>query len=409
MTCKIILLRVIGCVVILLIMVGCGTSTPSPSIPQRPQPQNKQPVGPPPQTQEIHPQPVSPQPPSQVAGGQSLLKFIKTISVTPDKNYPGAVLGFCRINYVPSTDRFVVTFEARLAQSSGGCNECGYAYKEYTLDLQETGKTDVFSCKCEDSGSVMVDNTYYFVVADMSNYGWQVLKLDATNFNKVAETSISLDPKEKYTNNDPVVAFVNGQLDISSQYNQSGTWPEFNSGADSHHHYLTIDLNPLGEKILSDSPHVHGGSLIYVDGIYYFVAANSFLGDLVLMRYDTNWNYIDTKTLISKAHFSTGLVFDGQFFYLAYLDTSQRLVPDSLPVFLNVHLAIFDRDWNPVEDVAVTNYVISDNRQPGRPWVILHDNHLYVSYDEDTINPETHEEEKKSQAYISVYELINIP
>jgi hypothetical protein len=42
--------------------------------------------------------------------------------------------------------------------------------------------------------------------------------------------------------------------------------------------------------------------------------------------------------------------------------------------------------------VAVTNYTPSDNMQTGRPWVILHENRLYVSYDLDTRDPVTHEE-----------------
>jgi hypothetical protein len=146
-----------------------------------------------------------------------------------------------------------------------------------------------------------------------------------------------------------------------------------------------------------------------VDGIYYFVTANGFLGDLVVMKYDEDWQYLGVRTLIPHAHWSTGLVYDGQRFYVAYMDTSQRIRPDSLPVFLNVHLAAFDRDWNLLDDVAVTSFAPSDNRQPGRPWVILLNNRLYVSYDMDTIDPTTQQEQLKWQSYVSTYELAGQP
>ena len=43
--------------------------------------------------------------------------------------------------------------------------------------------------------------------------------------------------------------------------------------------------------------------------------------------------------------------------------------------------------------------------QTGRPWVILYGNRLYVSYDLDTRDPVTHQEQMKGQAIVSVYEL----
>jgi hypothetical protein len=104
-----------------------------------------------------------------------------------------------------------------------------------------------------------------------------------------------------------------------------------------------------------------------------------------------------------------GIAFDGQRFYLAYMDTSLRSSPAFLPVSLNVHLAIFDRDWNLIEDVAVTNYTRADYKQPGRPWVLLHGNYVYVSYDLDTIDPTTKEEQGQWQAVVSMYELVESP
>ena len=50
---------------------------------------------------------------------------------------------------------------------------------------------------------------------------------------------------------------------------------------------------------------------------------------------------------------------------------------------------------------AVTNYSATDGQFTGRPWVLLHGNKLFVSYD-DVPLPEDLE---KIQAFVSIYEL----
>jgi hypothetical protein len=277
--------------------------------------------------------------------------------------------------------------------------------------MRETGETGLYSNSSEygDSGSCMVDNTYYFVTPEFKPYGWHVIKFDAASWTKLAETHLSLMPPEdsdKYPNNDPMVAFVNGQLDVSAQYNASGTPPALTSGAGTFHDFFTPDLVFLGQRNLTDTPQVHGSSLIYLDGVYYFITANAYLGgDMVVATYDPNWKFVGVKTLKHNAFFSTGLTFDGQRFYVAYLDNSQTVTSNQLPVYLNVRLAAFDRNWNLIEDIAVTNYAIADNMQTGRPWVILHGNRLYVSFDLDTMDPVMRTEKANGQAIVSIFEL----
>jgi hypothetical protein len=343
-----------------------------------------------------------------------LFKFIKTIQVTPDNDFQTG--SFARINYIPATDRFVVTFGTKKGIIPGTGKGAGYAYKEYTKDFVETGNTGTFTWnsdadEAQDSGSDMIDNTYYFVHVPFDTtdfYGWKITKYDAVSWKPLSVIYVPLEyPYEK--NNDPMVAYVNGLLDISSQYDASGTPPPLlEEGAATHHHFFTTDLQPSGDKILSDTPHVCGSSMIYLNGIYYFVTADAFLGDLVVMKYDTNWNYLGLKKLIPEAHWSQGIVYNDQRFYVSYLNTSQRTPPSGFPVYLNAHLAAFDMEWNLLDDVAVTNYTPQDNRQPGRPWIILQDNKLYVSYDCDTINTMTGEL-LRWQAYVSIYELLQYP
>jgi hypothetical protein len=397
--------QVIGSLLTIVFLVGCGapsaTPPPSPTFPGGPtlaqpvQPSIAQPV-----------QPTLVQP-AQPTGQPGFFKFIQTVQVTPDANFPNG--GFARINYVPAIDRFVVTFGGQLAHPQGGCGEKGYSYKVYTTDMQETGESGTFSCDPVDAGSVMVGNIYYFAgMAKVSEQiGWHLLKIDATNWKTLVDTFFPLDyPKEGEA--DPMVAYVNGQIDISSAYAVSGKPPDNNTPAGSygtHHQFFSTDLQFLGKKILTDPPQINGSSMVYVEGVYYLVTANIYSGDVILAKYDKDWKYLGGKTLVKQAHWSTGLAYDGQRFYLAYTGTSQRHGPGFLPVFLNIHLAAFNRDWNLISDIAVTNYTPEDNMQTGRPWVILHGNRLYVSYDLDTRDPVTHEEQLKGQSIVKVYEL----
>ncbi len=272
--------------------------------------------------------------------------------------------------------------------------------------MQETGKSghivwEPAGCVSGDWGSVMVNNTYY-LVGKAPN--WQLSKFDAVSWKKLAEITIPLDnPRE--SPGDPMLAYVNDQLDASSQYNASGVPPAVEFGAPTHHHFFSTDLQPLGKKLLADTQHLCGSAMIFVDGIYYLISANAYAGNVIVMKYDKDWKYLGMKELRKQAHWPQGIAFDGQRFYVAYLDTSQRTNPGFFPVYPNVHLAAFDRDWNLVDNVAVTNFTPSDNKQAGRPWVILHGNRLYVSYDVDTIDPATREEQLRWEANVSIYEL----
>ena len=341
----------------------------------------------------------------QALADSGIFKYINTVKVTPDSKYHDG--GFARINYVPATGNFVVTFGTHLEKPTGGCTNAGFAYKEYNTEMVETGVSNVFSCAMFDIGSCMVGNTYYFVnmgVDEENSHGWQIVKYDAVSWEALADTFLKMDdPYEQ--SGDPMVAYVNGQLDISGQYNISGSYPPVENGAATFHYFLSPDLDVLEKKVLSDIPHVVGSSLLFVDSINYFVTANAYAGDIIVMKYDKNWSYLGMKKLITKAHFSTGMVYDGRYFYVAYTDISQSVGSGFLPVYLNIHLAAFNKNWDLTDDVAVTDFTPVDGKQPGRPWVIRHNNHLYVSYDMDSIDAITLEEQLKGRTFISIYEV----
>jgi len=390
--------QAIGLVLVLVFLAGYGLPTPtlSPAV----------------ALPAFQPLPAVAQP-AQPTGQPPLFKFIRTVQITPDATFH--VASFPRINYLPATDQFVITFGTVADKVSGNCPMAGYAHKGYTLDMLPTGNAGYFItylnvCSAGDSGSIMVDNTYYGAfVSQLSGapYGWHLVKFDAVAWPPMPITATDVLLDDPHAGQlDPTVAFVNGQLDISDQYNPDGIWQE---GSDSHHNFYSTNLKSQGTKILTDTALMSGASMIDVDGIYYIITANSFDGDLVVAKYDSAWKYLGVKELRKQAHWSQGVVFDGQRFYVSYLDTSQRDPGPFVGHFYpNVHLAAFDRNWNLVEDVAVTNFLPAALKFPGRPWVILHNNRLYVSYDVDDLDPITHQERLETQqAFVSIYSLSN--
>jgi len=431
--------HIFGMVILIMLMLSCalGRSTaatePGPPSPQPPAPAIDQPMPqpqapgldqpnpqlPPPDINQPNPQQPppgidqpNPQPPGQTPPkDQNLFRFVQTVAVTPDEKFLAG--GFARIGYVPATDHLVVTFGTpRLAQQIRGCMS-GPAYKEYTLDMQPAGKSDMLDCEIPggDKGGLFNDNFYYDVsmATQGKSEGWMIYKYNAATWEELSELFYALDsPKE--ASGDMMVELENGILDISSGYSEDGKPPPPNSGGSTHHQFFTPDLEFIEKKILSDTPHICGSSLIFLEGTYYFISASAYSGDIIAMKYDPGWNYQGKIDLIKQGHWSEGVQFDGLRFYVSYLDTSQRTDVVFFPYYPNVHLAAFDREWNLLDDVAVTDYPSSEFTMTGRPWLLLHDNRLYVSYDVAPIDPSTGMDIiTEIQAYVSVYELAQMP
>jgi hypothetical protein len=270
--------------------------------------------------------------------------------------------------------------------------------------MNETGKSGIINCEFPDFGGAMVGNDYYFVNM-RGGHGWHIAKYNAISWNTLVSFDFPLAAPYE-SSGDPMLAYVNGQIDICSAYLPDGVPP----GNASHHQFFTPDLQFVGKKILTDMEHGAGSAggayMVHVDNVYHFVTSSRFDGDVIVLRYDNNWKFLGSKTLVKQAHFPTGVINDGGRFYVAYLDTKQRTEPGFFPVFLNVHLAAFDKDWNLIDDVAVTSYIPTEKLQPGRPWVSLHDKKLYVSYDLGDESAATEEEGLDTQrGYVSIYQL----
>jgi hypothetical protein len=339
----------------------------------------------------------------------SLFTFVKSVAVTPAGNFIGGA--FVRIGYVPGKDRLVVTFSAKLDQPEGGCSDgYGYAYREFNRDMVETGDNGVISCfAATDTGGLFVENDFYLASMGHDNNtgkdGWHLAKYDAVTWKTLVGPNFYPLSSKNEDPGDPMVALVNGQIDISSIYHSDLNMPGFEGDHETHHQFFTTDLQFVGKRILSDMTHIHLSSMIVANGVTNFVTNTELLGDIVVMQYDRDWNYLGGKTILKKAATPEGVAFDGTRFYISYLDNSYCT---NFPCYQNVHLAAFDSNWNLLEDVAVTSFTPSDHKQTSRPSLTLWNGRIYVCYDQtenETFAPDRVPSPSDVQVYVKVYEL----
>jgi hypothetical protein len=306
----------------------------------------------------------------------------------------------------------VIAFNTNLNQPEGGCPDPAYAYKEYTTDMVETGDQGVISCKAlSDTGGVFFGDDLYFAAIGLENGkdGWWLEKYNAITWAQSASLFYPMASGEGA--GDPMLALVNGQLDVSSMYQPDPTliWGPFESAATFHDFFNSTDLQFVSKRILSDTPHIGLSSMITANNTINFISGTALLGDVIVMQYDLNWNYLGTKTLRQKAGAPMGVAFDGQRFYLAYLDLPCSDVPCDE---FNVRLAAFDANWNLLDDIAVTSYALEDHKVPARPTLLLWNGRLYVGYDGWGDKPYVANVDPALadlQAFVSVYELTQKP
>jgi hypothetical protein len=351
--------------------------------------------------------------PAEPTGQPGLFWLFRDVQVTPADNFLGS--GFVRIAYVPGKDRMVATFQADLDQPEGGCNDgYGYAYGEFTRDMTPTGDYGVISCyAATDVGGLFVENDFYLASVGHDNTtnkdGWHLTKFDAVHWTTLAGPFFH--PVEEgegvgESSVDPMLAFVNGRIDVSSAYRVSADEdPGPYAGHATHHQFFTTDLQFIEKRVLSDVPHAQLNSMIVAGGVTQFVASTALIGDLVVMQYDPQWHYLGGKILRKNAGAPEGLAFDGKRYYVAFLDNS---LCATFPCYQNIHLAAFDLDWNLIEDIAVTSFTPEDHTSPARPTLAYWNGRVYVGYDQsenDTFDPDVDPKTIEMHVHVKVYEL----
>ncbi len=386
-------------IVLVWITIACNVLSTAPTMPQGTQP--GQPSQQPTPSEQSSSTPVA-QP--------SLFRLVKSVDVTPVGNLAGGM--FIRIGYVPGRDRISVAFKAKLDQAKSDCKDIwAAAYREYTQDMQETGNFGIITCQTgPDMGGMFMGDDYYYAAMGVDNakhvQGWWLAKFNALTWKSSVEPFFySLLPEER--NGDPMIAVVNGQLDISGKYKLTS---DIGPGHATHHQLFTPDLQFADKHILTDTQHIDLTSLLVVNGTINFITSTDLWGDMIVMQYDMNWKYLGTKPLKQHASAPEGAAFDGTRFYVSYIDNSLEK-PFQPGGNDNIRLAAFDSNWNLLDDIAVTSFVPDDHNAPARPSLTLHNNRIYVCYDEgEGVLPGSDQtpENTDLQVHVKVYELTNL-
>ena len=149
----------------------------------------------------------------------------------------------------------------------------------------------------------------------------------------LGETKILRDPN-KEPNNDFMLAHVNGILDVAGLYVADAESPvnqreiDPYKGEATSHRFFTEELEFVESRVLSDTPHLNATSMVFVDGIYNLVTSRAFFGELIVMQYDEDWNYLGSKVLVQWGNWPMGTVYDPELklFFVSYIAMELSLI-----------------------------------------------------------------------------------
>jgi hypothetical protein len=321
-----------------------------------------------------------------LAASAELLTMEESVSVTPDEEYPNGA--FCRIFHRPSTGRLVVTFSSGLPENSY------YAYKEYSADLRETGARGTFRKRFGgDYAAIMVDDDYFLLTGGPG--GWDLEKY-APDWTLTASRRIMLDESVE-KNNDMMLAFANGFLDASSLYHDRMI-PGAHEG--THHRFYDTELEYQNRLVLEDSRHVNGSSLMYVNEQYHLFSSDGWFGNLKVLQYDSSWNYLGERLVTGgQGRWPQGSAFHDEKYYVAYVGERHGANDPG-----GIRIAILDSEWNLLDIVRA--YDNPDHVTfADRPWLLIYDGTLYVSYDVATFTEPGRIENRDWSCRIKAYRI----
>ena len=346
-------------------------------------------------------------PPGSAPAAGSLFELVNTVSVTPDDFFSGATLGY--IHYVPATDHFVVMLCTHDNSETGK----SVYFKEYESEptMAATGRRERVTYSLADVTTTMVESTCYVIrdqpsdIEGRSYVGWFLERFDASGipWKKTGEVAVPVEERtedQKYQTGGPQVTYLGGLLDLTGEYRPQGG-PPVDGQSGTHHHFLDPNsLQVLGEKIITSPPHCPELSILDFNGSYHLLAASTNMGaELLAIVFDHQWNLQRQVVLRGSAFFPTGAATDGERFFVAYIDRSNRSADG---IRQDIRLAAYDGDWKQLADILVQSFDVERGLQPGGPYLLLHEGHLYVSYYMDN---EKVPDNVECQVYVKVYRL----
>lgn len=344
------------------------------------------------------------------ASSGSTLTFVSSTAVTPTADFSNG--DFVRI--FQRGAKVLVTFSTDLASAliPGTCAKTepqsgAYVYREFNEDMTPTGKQGVIACGVKgDNGGLLVGDRFYLALSGVDDPvldGWNLSMYDSTTWSTLPAppTSPLVGPTSHLLEcgkgaGDPMLASVNGLVDIDGKYVGSGccgsSQPSYcqpgpTCSFTTHHNFFdpaTFSVAPCPPScplILPVPPnpgHIELTSVIVDDDTIDFLSSTSILGDLVLMRLDSDWHYLSSSVLRPHAWCPEGVASYGGHYFVSFVDSSN--CSGTLNCQMNVRLAVFDREWTPVEEVAVTSFAQGSQMDVQKPTILLEGDKLYVAY-----------------------------
>jgi hypothetical protein len=149
-----------------------------------------------------------------------------------------------------------------------------------------------------------------------------------------------------------------------------------------------LNLEFKGEFVLTDVSSNVGSSMFFLNNTFIIVSSDKFWDDanLIVIRYDSNWNFIDSKTISAdpsaNERFPMGVLFKDGRFYVSYTHQTGPLSPregEPPSDYGDIILKAFNSNWNLLGQVKVTDDLPANSAN--RAHLAWANNKIYVSYD----------------------------
>lgn len=329
---------------------------------------------------------------SPARGSATLPQFVRTVQVAPEGRFTSGQS--CRAVYRAASQRVVVTFAANGAADDGSP---GYAYREYDPDLTHPGRSGCVLPASEaappaDSASLLVGDALYFLTSASGHA--ELLQLDP-DWRLVGRREVELGLTGSSVH-DPMLTLLDGQLLAAIPVTLA-----VSPGAPvevSFHRYFSARLEPRQQRLLAETAHGSGTSLVEAGGRYFLFTATPAPGNLAVVAYDHAWTCLGARYLARGAASPQGAVYADGRFYVTYLDLAR-------PGTANVTLGILDNTWRWVSTTPVTDFQPEQCRRAGQPSLLKVGTRFYVTYDVETLDARTGQPGHASRAYVSLYEV----
>jgi len=251
-----------------------------------------------------------------------------------------------------------------------------------------------------DHQMIFADNCFYLVHSIPPANALYLKKFDA-NWNEIKSVLIVENASLGESTNDMVLYYTNGYLYVGSTVHA----PPLFTG---HIHIRKYDQNLelKSEFDLNDVSCECGSSIIFQNGTFIVASSDKFWDDanLIIIRYDANWNFIDSKTISdapdANERFPMALLFQNGRYFVSYTNQTGDISsppPGELPLdYGDLILKAFDQYWNLLGQTNVTDDIAPN--KANRAHLALTENKIYVAYDSS--------ETGSSKIFVKEYDVI---